>query len=296
MAKKLSLIFVVDGKVLEAMSLLLVASLYQHHYAEKDVEIIAYVTPKTLENFDKVTHTLFAVCNVRIESLQNDEVNWKREYPHGNKIIACSARRDSISTIFFDTDMVCLASLVSNDFDIENRVCVVPEGTPTWGKGNDRWDRAYAHYGLPFPKDRVILTRRRRIEYVPYFNAGFIGFPNKDISDGKSFGELWLETSIDFDWKCPVAQKRPWLDQITIPLTIKRFDMKYQSLPDVFNFSLSNRDEFESAKQAKVLHYHRAKFLELSPQFVIVRKWLDELLPGLEVALSAFLSEAGFSV
>lgn len=294
MAHKLSIIFVVDGKGLEAMSLLLIASLHKHHSATDDVEIIAYVTPNTLENLDEITHQLFKICKVRIEPLITDGVTWKREYPHGNKIIACAAPRDSVATIFLDTDIVCMQSLVDDDMDIENRVCVVPEGTPTWGKGNDRWERAYAHYDLPYPTDRVTLTRRRRIEYVPYFNAGFVAFPNKVIHDGKSFGALWLEMAIDFDWKCPVAQKRPWLDQVTLPLTIKRFGMEYQVLSESYNFSISDRDISEDFKEAKVVHYHRARFLEAAPQFTLARQWLDELIPDHPQRLTALLSNAGF--
>ncbi|WP_375550761.1 hypothetical protein [Rhodophyticola porphyridii] len=53
--KKTSLIVVVDGPGLEAMSLLLVASLHRQHADLGDMEIVAYVTPETLANLGDVT-------------------------------------------------------------------------------------------------------------------------------------------------------------------------------------------------------------------------------------------------
>jgi hypothetical protein len=155
--------------------------------------------------------------------------------------------------------MVCAAPLELASLQEPNRLAVVPEGVPSWGTNSDRWERAYAHFGLEVPSERVRLTRRRRIEFLPYFNAGFVMFPNAPRS-GANFGAQWLETALDFDHHCSIGQKRPWLDQITLPLTIKRFGYDYLVADTALNFSISDR-AFEPEAKPVLLHYHRWRFL-----------------------------------
>jgi hypothetical protein len=95
---------------------------------------------------------------------------------------------------------------------------------PTWGGGDDRWDRAYAHFGLPYPTERVRLLRGRKKQFVPYFNAGFVAFPDRPEAEGQPrFADRWVETALDLDHNCRIGGKRPWLDQISLPLTLARF-------------------------------------------------------------------------
>lgn len=130
---------------------------------------------------------------------------WARPYPHGNKILAAASPREDAWSVFIDTDMVCAAPLKLASLQEPNRLAVVPEGVPSWGKNSDRWERDYAHFGLEVPTERVRLTRRRRIEFLPYFNAGFVMFPNAPQFEGESFRSLWLQTALDFDRNCSVA-------------------------------------------------------------------------------------------
>lgn len=124
---------------------------------------------------------------------------WARPYPHGNKILAAASPREDAWSVFLDTDMVCAASLELASLQEPNRLALVPEGVPSWGKNSDRWERAYAHFGLEVPSERVRLTRRRRIEYLPYFNAGFVMFPNAPQSGGALGHSGWKQRCISIN-------------------------------------------------------------------------------------------------
>ncbi|MFD1796323.1 hypothetical protein FQV27_00825 [Paracoccus aurantiacus] len=279
MNRSLSIIFIVDGERLQAQSLLLVSSLYRQLADTPATELVAYAPERAFGKLSPATQALFDLCGVRVCQLRDADGMWKKDYPHGNKLLAAAECRDSEATLFLDTDMVCLRPFPELDFERAGTVFAVPEGVPTWGEQNDRWRRAYAHYGMDLPTDRVTLTRGAQRSYYPYFNAGFVGFANSAVHDGKHFGQLWLETASDFDWNCSIAQKRPWLDQITMPLTIKRFGLEYEALPDVYNYSISNREDMSGTEDARILHYHRAMFLERAPQYPTLRDDLFALMP-----------------
>lgn len=267
-----SILFVVDGAGLEAHSLLLAASLAKHHPDRSQVALIAYVSPRSADSLTEVTRALYAQCGVQIQPLPTSEAVWAKPYPHGNKILACAAQRSSDRSLFIDTDTVCLGALTGLDLAEPDAVAVVPEGLPTWGKDVEKWQRAYDFFDLPLPSDRVTLTRGRQIEYLPYFNGGFIGFSDLPRPDtGKNFGQAWLQTAIDFDHRCPIKGKRPWLDQITLPLAMKRFGFSYQVLHELWNFSISDRLKLHRAKKARLIHYHRwmhLKRLDFHARFI----------------------------
>jgi hypothetical protein len=263
----ITLFFVVEGKNLEAQSSLLVSTLIAHNGPE--YRLVAYTPPDNMDALSPVLRTFYDRSGVEVRPIAPDpstkagqlyaKSGWARPYPHGNKILAAASPREDEWSVFLDTDMVCAAPLELASLQEPNRLAVVPEGVPSWGKNSDRWERAYAHFGLEVPSERVRLTRRRRIEFLPYFNAGFVMFPNAPRS-GANFGAQWLETALDFDHHCSIGQKRPWLDQITLPLTIKRFGYDYLVADTALNFSISDR-AFEPEAKPVLLHYHRWRFL-----------------------------------
>lgn len=250
----LTFYFIVEGRKLEAQALFLADSLRQHHPDEH--QIIAYVPERYIADLSPFTRAFLTDRRVKITPLATPEGTWRRPYPHGNKILATAEPRSTRHSIFLDTDM-CLCRPLDFPPDADdNTIHVVPEGVRTWGADLSHWQRAYAFFDLPFPEDRVRLVRWGKKEFVPYFNAGFVAFPEAEITDGKRFGELWLDTAQDFDFNAKIRPKRPWLDQITLPLTIKRFGMEYNVLPDAYNFSTKNRKY--RGERPYVAHYHRA--------------------------------------
>ncbi|CAM4116769.1 hypothetical protein [Palleronia rufa] len=247
-------IFVADGAAMQAQGLLLAHSLRRHGGA--GLAVIAYV-PEGAEPPDAAMRAGYAAVGARLEPLETPAI-WKKPFPHGNKIHACCAARDRPATLFLDTDTVLIRALDTAAIAPGARIAAVPEGKPTWGKDNDRWDRVYAHFGLPLPSDRVRLVRGRRRTFLPYFNAGFIAF----AEDG-AFARGWRDTAWEIDHKVSVAQKRPWLDQVALPVSCARAGRRIGVLDERYNYSISDRAPGNEAPV--LLHYHRMSYCAAWP-------------------------------
>ena len=284
--------FIIDGKGLEAQALLLAATLYRYNANDPLISLMAYGPPESLDALAPITRAVLGRTGVDCAPLPPAGELWKAPYPHGNKILACCAERGTARSVFLDTDVICCAPLAALFEGPEDAVHLVPEGIVSWGKRSDRWERAYAYFGLEIPTDRVRLTRRKRREFLPYFNAGMIAFSDTAAAGGTGFAELWRDTASEFDWNAPIGGKRPWLDQITLPLTLKRFGIGYHALGDVWNFSISNRPH-EPDTEPRLIHYHRGCFLEAWPQAADALAALRALLAPEETAQAAELLAAG---
>ncbi|MFZ1728322.1 MAG: hypothetical protein WBO29_01445 [Albidovulum sp.] len=289
--QEITFLFVVDGARLEAQSVLLATSLRR---CNPDSKLIAYLSPMSNVSLPDCAREVFNACGVECRVLPEHGDMWKRDYPHGNKLFALADQRDSKFSVFLDTDMIATKPMDSADLPGPFEISVVPEGVASWGKNDDRWERAYAHYGMPVPTERVRLTRRKRLEFLPYFNAGFVALREEDRVDGKGFGRLWLETASDFDFNAKIGGKRPWLDQITLPLTMKRFGYRYKIVPTENNFSISDRVPETDADPA-FMHYHRSRYLLNWPQWRMAQDVaLDMVDKSRRVQLKEMLQEEGF--
>lgn len=276
----LALFYVADGVRLEKQSWLLAASLKAAHEGDERVRQFAYVSQEFRPRISEMTRAIYEACGVELRTLP-EPPRWKGPYPHGNKIVAACDPRGTSHAIFLDTDMACTGSLAEFIDLPDDTVSAAPEGRPTWGGKNARWTRAYAHFGLSVPEDRVRLLRGSKMEYVPYFNAGFVAFPETaHPRDGLRFAEHWRDTALDFDRNCKIANKRPWLDQITLPLAIRRFGYRVRVLDEMHNYSLSHRSDYARTPDAVILHYHRQRFLFQAPQWPDLRDALLDTVPG----------------
>jgi len=288
--------FVADGARLELQSWLLAASLAQAHDGQAGVQLYAYVSPEWLPQIGTVTKSIYRKAGVDLRALP-PLPDWAKPYPHGNKIVAATDTRGPGRSIFLDTDMVCLKPLNALSDLPDTHVAAAPEGRPTWGP-DDRWQRAYDHFGLPLPEARVQLLRGTRPEHLPYFNAGLVAMPEAPQADGKRFADHWLETALDFDHRCAIANKRPWLDQITLPLTMARFGYTAHVLDESWNYSLSHRgSDIEATPDAHILHYHRSAFLEAAPQWPgILQRFFDLVPKSHHPAARTGLRELGLTI
>lgn len=270
--------FVADGERLEIQSWLLAASLAHAHRGIPDVHLYAYASPAWLPQIGPVTHAIYAAAKVALRPLPAPP-KWAKPYPHGNKIVAATDPRGQGRSIFLDTDMVCLRDLTALAALPDDHVAAAPEGRATWGP-DERWERAYAHYDLPMPTERVRLLRGERPENLPYFNAGLVAMPEAPGAGGKRFAEHWLETALDFDHNCKIANKRPWLDQITLPLAMARFGYAAHVLEESWNHALTYRgSDIARTPDAHILHYHRFRHLAAAPQWPALRAQFFDLLP-----------------
>ncbi|MBJ3762231.1 hypothetical protein ILP92_05670 [Maribius pontilimi] len=250
MSERITAFFVVDGPDMAAQGLLLASSLRAR--VVHDLDIVAYVPVPGNGAPPDDLRAAYDRLGVRLADLPIPGGAWKKPFPHGNKIFACEAPRDGDTGVFLDTDILIGDALDLRGLAPPDGIAAVPEGKPTWGKNNDRWDRAYAHFGMELPTERVRLTRGRRIEFYPYYNAGFIAFREGAPPD---FATRWRETAQDIDFNLPVARKRPWLDQVALPIACARFGIPVTVLDERYNYSISDRQA--EPNRAAVIHYHR---------------------------------------
>ena len=256
-------IFIIDDARIEAQALLLMATLDRHCAGR--AKLIAYVPEARMMGLSALKHAMIAACQVEIRSFSVANHFWRKPYPHGNKIIACAdaehqADPDVRRITFFDSDMLAVADLTKH-LPQSEAVLAAPEGLATWGGNTDeKWRRAYGFFDLELPQRRVRLTRGRRLESLPYFNAGLVSFSTTKAG----FAAEWLETARLFD-RCPIANKRPWLDQISLPLALARGGFDWQALPEEFNYSLTERKRRRLPKGVIVAHYHRGGYLSAFP-------------------------------
>ncbi len=266
-----TIFFIIDGFGLEAQAALLITSLIHHN--QDRFRYIGYVAERHRPRLNPELAALMRRCGIELRDLPEPAQSWRKAYPHGNKILAAADHRDCSHSLFLDTDMLCTAPIDLTGLLADRAIGVVPEGTRSY-KDLTRWERIYGHFGLDMPHDRVRLMRRWKSEFLPYFNAGMICFPEAEIAGGKRFAELWHDTALIIDHEVPVAQKRPWLDQISLPVTLKRFGMEYILADERLNFSISDRNP-AIADDPMILHYHRWGYLA---------NWPDEQQAALDQA------------
>ncbi len=268
----LAIFFIIDGLTLEAHAALLAATL-QHHNGPAH-RYIGYVPPG--HAISPALVTLMGRCGVGLRRLQTPPRPWYKPYPHGNKILAALDSRGTSHAMFLDSDILCLAPLDLTPLMSDRAIAVVPEGRRSWGKDLTRWERVYAQFGLPLPAERITLSRNRSVQFVPYFNAGMILFPEAVLPHGRRFAESWYDTAMTIDHHVRVANKRPWLDQIALPITLKRFDLDYLLADEAFNFAASDRIP-KPGERPILLHYHR---------FGHLSNWPDQRQAALDQTLA----------
>lgn len=252
MPQSFSIIFVVDPPGLVLDSILLLASIRKHM---PDVSVIPYCPASKAEALPPQLLEFFAHHNAPIRLMETEGV-FSPPYKQGNKLIAAAAPRDTAATLFLDTDIMVMRAFGANDILRDDHLSVAPEGRMTWGKMPEMWPSAYATFGLPVPDEQIRLARSNALS-PPYFNAGVVGFPNHTPS-GRPFGELWLETSQQIDAN-EIRGRRPWLDQIALPITMIRAGLSMNLLARIWNLSLSH----SPVAEGKPAHVNRAAQAEV---------------------------------
>lgn len=263
MKNKVEFLFVVDPPNLIIESILLILSIRTHI---KDCDITACVPsgkstllPRQFNNFAKKN-------KVKIIEFQNSP--FIEKYPHGNKILALCARDRMGGVIFIDTDTVVYKEFEPNQLIKKNSISVCPEGRRTWGKKkfSQNWGDVYSMFGMPYPTKTVKMVRTNALS-EPYYNAGVIAFNDSD-SKKEKFSHIWLETALRIDENEKIATKRPWLDQISLPISIERAGLEVNELDEAWNFSLSRKHETNeeiiriNSADPYIIHYHHEKFFE----------------------------------
>jgi hypothetical protein len=100
---------------------------------------------------------------------------------------------------------------------------------------------------------------------VPYYSSGFFTFPEGHrTADGRSFPEVWMEVAQAVDAVPDLPHRRPYLDQMTLPLAIRKAGLRPNLLPEEQHYILGGRlrgQPFPADRGIRTVHYRRWRVL-----------------------------------
>jgi hypothetical protein len=255
----LSFVFICQMGGLEIEALLLAWSLRQ--YARCSYEMLVALPAPAAVWGEPAESTLTALADLGGD-LRSIENPFGREYPIANKImcLAVEVGEDVEKRVLLDSDMM-LVSEFGERPELSSRLSATPAHSATWSTSADDWREVYGTFGLEAPTVRVRATVSGE-PMPPYFNAGFVAV-DRDLP----LAEGWLDTCRKLDANPRVRRKRPWLDQVALPVAATRIGAEIAVLPESFNFAI-NRKEFDPEDPPFFCHYHHPKYVRKRPQLL----------------------------
>ena len=99
---------------------------------------------------------------------------------------------------------------------------------------------------------------------MPYFNAGLIVFPEGPVAEsGESFAQVWNRLAQKID-KIDIVKKRPYLDQMSLPLAIRAAGLDWNLLPEEQHYILGGNlrgKPLPPDMDIKMIHYRNFDIL-----------------------------------
>ena len=238
-APKLTVYFIVEPPEYQILACYLAASLRQQF--GQTVALVGYCPEQKMPLLSPDVVTALEKMDCEIRPMQVNGL-FDPPYPHGNKLIATLQKRDTEYSCFMDSDILCI-----RPNDVENlikpgHVCLTPAASMNWAK-QSVWDVIYAAAVMEIPAERFMLMKQKRGKpRIPYFSSGLFVFPEQHRnSKGKSFAEVWYDMARTLDAHSDIPHKRPYLDQISLPLAIQKSGLDWHKLPPQQHFILGGR-------------------------------------------------------
>jgi hypothetical protein len=257
----LGIVIMIEPGALEWNSIILISSLKM--FCLDSFKIYVYCRRDRIHALQETTKVFLHKNDIVVNPISNHYVDG---YPQGNKMIACAQSREEQWTLFLDTDTVLTRPIRFLDVAIPGCVSATPADMKTWTQKPEDWRAIYEFFGLSFPESRVIL--RNGEIWLPYFNGGFILFDKTGLADN------WVKVADKIDEAEFIANKRPWLDQIALPITIFHCTNGYNSLDPKWNFGSVVGTPMNS--ETILVHYHGVDGAKRSHSNKIINQILSE--------------------
>ncbi len=231
----LTLHFIIQPPGYLYMACHLAASIRTH--LPPEVEVIGYCPADVYDEMGKEPLEVLRRLRCKVERLETAGF-FDPAYPHGNKLIAALAPKTTDYAAFLDSDMAFLRPCTIEELVAPGQVGMVPATSMRWAD-QSIWDDIYGVFDMPVPAERIKMTRDRRIDAVPYFNAGlFVIDETYRTADGRRFAEVLMETAQIIDQHSFIPHKRPYLDQMALPVATLRAGMTWNIMPERYNYSI----------------------------------------------------------
>lgn len=263
-ASKIAFVFVCQGGPLEAKALLLAASVARHATGPK--ELVAAVPENGGRPVPPATIDTLRSLGVRVVPIRNE---LSADYPIGNKVSALRVPVDADRLVFIDTDVMLTRELGHDPRLTTAPFAAKPADLPNvisrW-----QWRRAYGAAKLRPPQAWVTTTMYGQIA-LPYFNAGLIS-----VDPRAGFGDAWLDCCKRIDATWGILLKRPHLDQIALPVALRKLDLAYDCLDERYNYP-AHLKPVDPRTPPLFVHYHSPEVLRREPRLSdLVRDLCDE--------------------
>lgn len=277
----LTIAFVIHGGELEVKASLLACSLRQK--CHQGIRLCAVLMqPET--RWGAVSEPALEILEkVGVEIIRSEN-KIDLDYPHGNKINALETIDGP--TLFIDSDIILMRPFLTHHSFIDEDATAKPADFPTFERSGGRWEPVYDLFELKPPSTTVTATISQE-QMLPYYNAGMIF-----VKNGKEFSSMWLDTALTIDASSSVQSKRPWLDQISLPVTFARLgwsvveagrDLNYpghvealpengQYVPHIMHYHSPDRIGACPVMKRDVVFY-RNKYPELNSLFESHENW-----------------------
>lgn len=262
MSPRLTVYFIVEPPNYELMACYLAGSLRQQF--GKTVALVGYCPDTKLETVSKDVLAVLAKLDCEVRPFKV-EGKFSPDYPHGNKILATLEPRNTEFSAFFDSDVLCLRPNKVENIVKEGHVSLTPAASMVWGT-TKTWDLIYATCNMPLPQERIRLMRQKGVRgRIPYFSSGLFSFPEMHRnSEGKRFPEVWMDVAQDIDKNDQIPGRRPYLDQISLPLAIQKAGLGWNMLPEEQHFILGGSlrgEPLPTDREIFTVHYRKWEIL-----------------------------------
>ncbi len=258
MAPGLTVFFIVEPPEYQVMACYLAASLREQF--GQTVALVGYCpAPKIdLVSSDVKAALVKLGCDLRPFQVEG---RFDPVYPHGNKLLATLEPRDTEFSCFMDSDILCLKPNAVENIILPGHVSLTPAASMGWGK-QAVWQLIYDAAGMALPAERIKLMKQKKGNgRIPYFSSGLFSFPEQyRTAEGKSFPQIWMEVAQTLDANPEIPAKRPYLDQMSLPLAIQKSGLAWNLLPDAQHFILGGKtrgDPLPVDRDIYTIHYRQ---------------------------------------
>lgn len=256
-ASTLTLFFIVEAPSYQYLACYLAASIRNH--MPKATQLVGYCPAHKMAELDPAAVETLRRMGCEVRPMQT-KGQFSPDYPHGNKLLACLQERDTDFSGFMDSDVLMIRDNKLANIGKKGHVSASVAASMYWAP-QTIWENIYGAFDMEVPQERVMLMRDKRKPMIPYFSSGFVVFPEQHrTKDGQSFPQVWMDTAQTIDAIKDLDNKRPYLDQMSLPIAINRAGLKWNELPEEQHFILGGSlrgQPFPEDREIYTVHYRK---------------------------------------
>ncbi len=256
MPSSLTVYFIVEPPEYQLMACYLAASL-REQFGE-GLALVGYCPEQKLGDVQDEVKEALRRLRVDLRGFRT-EGRFDPPYPHGNKILATLEPRETAFSCFMDSDILCLRPNRVENIARPGHVTLSKAASLNWAP-QSIWDRIYATCDMPLPEERFKLMKQRKGKpQIPYFSSGLFSFPEGHRNaEGLGFPQVWMQVAQRLDANPDLPKRRPYLDQMSMPLAIRRAGLDWNILADEQHFILGGRERGQplpAEREIFTVHY-----------------------------------------